>query len=331
MITFIIRRLLIMIPTLFVISIISFAIIQLPPGDYLTSYMANLEQTGETRDEAVIASLKARYGLDQPMHVQYWRWISGVVKGDFGQSFSMNRPVKELIWERLGLTVVISLCTIFFTWIIAIPIGIYSATHKYTPADYFFTFIGFIGMATPSFMIALVLMNFAQERLGVSVGGLFSDDYINAPWSWGRIVDLLKHIWIPVIVLGVGGTAGLIRTVRANLLDQLEMPYVVTARAGGLSEWRLLLKYPVRVAVNPVVSTIGWMLPGIVSGSVIVAVVLSLPITGPLLLDALMDQDMYLAGSFVMLLSALTVIGTLISDILLAWVDPRIRFERRGS
>jgi len=320
-----------MIPTLFVISVISFCIIQLPPGDYLTSYIANLQETGETADEAVVESLRARYGLDKPWSVQYWIWICGVLRGDFGQSFSMNRPVKDLIWERLGLTAAISFCTILFTWCVAIPIGIYSATHQYKASDYLFTFLGFIGMATPSFMIALVLMNLAQNQWGWNVGGLFSESYMDAPWTWDKARDLLQHIWVPVVVLGIGGTAGMIRTVRANLLDQLEMPYVVTARASGLSERRLLLKYPVRVAINPVISTVGWLLPGLVSGSIIVAMVLSLPTTGPLLLKALMEQDMYLAGSFVLLLSTLTVIGTLLSDILLAWVDPRIRFERRSD
>ena len=319
-------RLLLMIPTLFVISVITFIIIQLPPGDYLTTYIANLQETGEEVDEAVIESLRVRYGLDQPMPLQYWKWISGVVVGDFGQSFAMNKPVSELIWERLGLTVTISLVTLVFTWIVAIPIGIYSATHQYKLSDYFFTFLGFIGMATPAFLLALVMMYLSYRWFGTGVGGLFSDEFVGAPWSWAKGVDLLKHLWVPVVVLGVAGTAGLIRVLRANLLDQLEMPYVVTARAKGLSESRLLVKYPVRVAINPVVSTIGWMLPQLVSGAVIVAMVLSLPTVGPLLLRALMEQDMYLAGSIVMLLSLLTVIGTLISDILLAWVDPRIRF-----
>jgi len=328
---YILRRILIMIPTLFVISIITFIVIQLPPGDYLTTYIANLQMTGEVTDEAVIESLRARYGLDKPLPVQYWKWIYGVVQGDFGQSFSYNKPVKELIWERLGLTVTISLITIVCTWIIAIPIGIYSATHQYKFFDYLFTFIGFIGMSAPGFMLALVLLYISYSMFGTSVGGLFSDAYIDAPWTLAKVGDLLRHIWVPVAVLAVGGTAGLIREVRANLLDQLEMPYVVTARAKGLSEWKLLLKYPVRIAVNPIVSTIGWMLPGLVSGAVIVDIVLSLPTSGPLLLNALQDQDMYLAGSFVMLLSTLTVIGTLISDILLAWVDPRIRFERQTS
>ena len=326
MLTYIVRRILIMIPTLMVISIVSFMIIQLPPGDYLTSWIAQMQETGESVDEAQIASLRNRYGLDRPMYVQYWKWISGVVVGDFGQSFALRKPVSTLIWERLGLTMGISLLAIVLTWIIAIPIGIYSATHQYTVFDYLFTFLGFVGMATPPFLLALVVMYFAYTKLGVSVGGLLSDELIGQPWTWAKFADFLKHVWIPVAVLAVSSTAGLIRTVRANLLDQLEMPYVVTARAKGLPTWRLILKYPVRVAINPVVSTIGWMLPRLVSGSVIVAMVLSLPTTGPLMLTALFDQDMYLAGSFVLLLSTLTVIGTLISDILLAWVDPRIRF-----
>jgi len=331
MVTYIVRRLLIMIPTLILISMISFFIIQLPPGDYLTTLVAQMEATGEQVDRAQVESLRQRYGLDQPMYVQYWKWISGVAKGDFGQSFAFQKPVGKLIWDRLGLTVSIALLAILLTWIMAIPIGIYSATHQYTPFDYFFTFLGFIGMSTPAFLLALIVMYFAYAKLGISVGGLLSDEFIGKPWTWPKFVNFLQHIWIPVLVLAVGSTAGMIRTVRANLLDQLEMPYVVTARAKGLPTWRLLLKYPVRIAINPVVSTIGWMLPRLVSGSVIVAMVLSLPTTGPLMLTALFDQDMYLAGSFVMLLSFLTVIGTLISDILLAWVDPRIRFESREA
>jgi len=327
MTTYIIRRVLIMIPTLFLISVISFTIIQLPPGDYLTTYIANLAQTGETVDEARIESLRARYGLDKPLYRQYVLWIWKILRhGDFGQSFSLNKPVKELIWERLALTIVISLLAICVTWILAIPIGIYSATHQYKISDYIFTFLAFIGMATPGFLLALVVMNIAYTQFGISVGGLFSNEFIDAPWSWGKVVDLLQHVWIPVAVLAVAGTGGMVRTMRANLLDQLEMPYVITARAKGLSEWRLLLKYPVRIAINPIVSTIGWMLPMLVSGSTIVAMVLSLPTTGPLMLNALMEQDMYLAGSFILMLSTLTVIGTLISDLLLAWVDPRIRF-----
>ena len=331
MLTYILRRLLIMIPTLLLISIVAFFIIQLPPGDYLTSWVAQMEATGEQVDRAQIESLRKRYGLDRPIYVQYWKWISGFVVGDFGQSFAQRKPVKTLIWDRLGLTVGIALLAMVLTWIIAIPIGIYSATHQYTFLDYVFTFLGFIGMSTPGFLFALVVMYFAYAKFGISVGGLFSDKFVDQPWTMAKFVDFLQHVWIPVLVLAVASTAGLIRTVRANLLDQLEMPYVVTARAKGLPTWRLLLKYPVRVAINPVVSTIGWMLPQLVSGSVIVAMVLSLETTGPLLLTALFDQDMYLAGSFVLLLSTLTVIGTLLSDILLAWVDPRIRFERKRS
>ncbi|HOT49382.1 MAG TPA: ABC transporter permease [Candidatus Hydrogenedentes bacterium] len=331
MLAYIVKRLIIAIPTLLLISIISFVIIQLPPGDYLTTYIANLAQTGETADEAVIESLRARYGLDKPLPVQYIKWIGGVLHGDFGQSFSLNKPVRELIWERLALTMAIALITVVCTWIIAVPIGIYSATHQYKFFDYFFTFLGFIGMSTPAFLFALILMWISYTVFGTSVGGLFSDAQAAAPWSWAKVADLLRHIWAPVTVLAVGGTADLIRLVRANLLDQLEMPYVVTARAKGLSEWRLLIKYPVRIAINPIVSTIGWMLPGLISGSVIVDMVLSLPTTGPLMMNALMEQDMYLAGSFILILSTLTVIGTLISDILLAWVDPRIRFGGQAS
>jgi len=315
-----------MIPTLLLISFVSFFIIQLPPGDYLTSYAANLAQSGDEVSTALLESLRARYGLDRPFLVQYWRWISRVAVGDFGRSFALNKPVSELIWERVGLTVVLTLVAIVVTWIIAIPIGIYSATHQYKLSDHFFTFLGFIGMSCPAFSLALVLLYVAYRAFGTSVGGLFSPEFEEAPWSLARALDLLAHLWVPVLVLAVGGTAGLIRQVRANLLDQLEMPYVITARAKGLPEWRLLLKYPVRVAINPVVSSIGWMLPHLISGSVIIAMVLNLPITGPLLLTALQQQDMYLAGSFVFLLSVLTLIGTLISDILLAVVDPRIRF-----
>ncbi len=325
--TFILRRILILVPTLVLISIISFVIIQLPPGDYLTVKIAQMEATGDEISMEAVEQMRKRYGLDQPIYVQYWRWVTGFVQGDFGQSFAYRKPVADLIWERLGLTVTISLLTLIFTWIVAVPIGIYSAVRQYTVFDYVFTFIGFVGLATPAFLLALVVMFFAFRHLGISVGGLFSREYISAPWSWDRVVDLLKHIWIPVVVLTVGSTAGLIRTIRANLLDQLEMPYVVTARAKGVSPMRLLLKYPVRIAINPVISTIGWTLPWLISGSVIVAYVLNLPTTGPLLLKALYTQDMYLAGTFIMMLSILTVIGTLISDILLAWVDPRIRYD----
>ena len=328
MLTYIIRRILYMIPTLFAISVVAFFIIQLPPGDFLTSLVAGMAEQGETIDSAQLAALKQRYGLDQPFYVQYWKWISGIVfRGDFGQSFEWNRPVNTLIWDRLGLTFILSLSTLVFVWAVAIPVGIYSAVRKYSLGDYVATFLGFIGLATPNFLIALVLLYVSFKYFGQSVGGLFSPEYIDAPWSWGKLTDLLAHLWIPMVVLGTAGTAGLIRTMRANLLDELGRPYVVTARAKGLAENRLLVKYPVRLALNPFVSGLNDVLVQLVSGAAIVSIVLSLPTTGPLLLRALMSQDMYLAGSFILMLSVLTVVGTLLSDILLAWLDPRIRYR----
>ncbi len=331
MIGYIARRILYMIPTLLAISVISFAIIELPPGDYLSAYLANLASSGTQATQDQIASLRQLYGLDQPVYIRYFKWMWRLVQGDLGISFEWNRPVADLIWGRLLLTFAISLCTIIFIWLVAFPIGVYSAVKKYSILDYFFTALSFIGLGLPNFMIALVLLWLAFTYWGVALTGLFSPEYADAPWSMGKFIDLLKHIWVPVIILGVGGPAGLIRTMRANLLDELSKPYVVSARANGLSEWQLLLKYPVRIAINPFISTIGWYLPQLISGSVIVAVVLSLPTTGPLLLNALLNQDMYLAGSFIMLLSVLTVLGTLISDILLAWVDPRIRYDRENA
>ncbi len=316
-----------MIGTLFLISIVSFIIIQLPPGDYLTSYVAQLRQRGELVDEATIDALVKRYGLDQPVYKQYFQWIWGVLQGDFGYSFQWNRPVNVLLWERLALTMSVALFTMLFSWALSFPIGIYSATHQYSIGDYVFTFIGFIGLATPSFLIALVLMWVAFAYFNMSVGGLFSPDFAQAQWSFAKFIDLLKHLWIPAVVLGMGGTAGLIRTIRANLLDELTKPYVETARAKGVPEGRLLFKYPLRLALIPFISVVGWSLPFLFSGEIITSVVLSLPTSGPLLLQALQSQDMYLAGSFIMMLSVLTVIGTLISDLLLAWADPRIRLE----
>jgi peptide/nickel transport system permease protein len=330
MLKYILYRVVLMIPTIFVISVISFIIIQLPPGDFLTSYVAGITARGEEIDEATIQALRDAYGLGQPMHIQYLKWMSGVVRGDFGQSFTWRVAVSELIWSRVWLTVAVSLVTLLFTWFVAFPIGIYSAVRPYSILDYLFTFIGFIGVAMPSFLLALILLVVAFAQFGMSVGGLFSPGMEEAPWSWAKIVDLLQHIWIPVIVLGLGGTASLIRIMRANLLDELHKPYVTTARLKGQSEYTLLMRYPVRVALNPFVSTLGWTLPQLVSGSTIVAVVLSLPLTGPMMLQALVSQDMYLAGSLILILSVLTVIGTLISDILLAWLDPRIRLDRAG-
>ena len=328
MLQFIVRRLLLMLPTLFAVSVVAFIIIQLPPGDYVTSYMANLATSGETLDQQRLDALRERYGFDEPIYVQYWKWVSGIVtEGDFGQSFEWGKPVNDIIWARFRLTVLISLSTLIFTWIIAFPIGIYSAVKQYSIGDYLVTFLGFIGLAVPNFLIALVLMYVSFKYFNQSVGGLYSPEYESASWSWNKFVDLLRHLWIPVIILGLAGTATLVRVMRANLLDELSKPYVITARAKGLPEWQVIMQYPVRIALNPFVSTAGWVLPSLVSGSLIVAVVLSLPTTGPLLLRALTSQDMYLAGAFILLLSVLTMVGTLLSDLALAWLDPRIRYE----
>jgi peptide/nickel transport system permease protein len=328
MLAYTLRRLLLMIPTLFAISVISFVIIQLPPGDFLDSMLAQMEAEGGGMDEQQVAAIRARYGLDQPIWAQYFNWIGGILtRGDFGQSFEWNRPVSELLWDRLGLTVAVSFSALIATWLIAFPIGIYSAVRKYSIGDYIFTGIGMIGLATPSFLVALILMYVAFAYFGQSVGGLFSPEYRDTPWSWGRFVDLLGHIWIPLLVIATNGTASLIRILRANLLDELNKPYVVTARAKGLSEARLLVRYPVRAALNPFVSSLGYVLVGLISGEAIISVVLNLPTTGPILLQALKAQDMYLAASFILMLSVLTVIGTLISDILLAALDPRIRYK----
>ncbi len=328
MLLFIVRRLFYLIPTLIAISIISFAIIQLPPGDFLTSYVAGLRQQGDSVNEAELISLRERYGLGQPVYVQYGKWISGIVlRGDWGQSMEWQKPVKELIWERLGLTIVLSLSALLVSWFIAIPIGVYSATHQYSWLDYTMTTFSFIGLGMPGFLLALIILFLAQSRLGLNVGGLFSDEYILAPWNWAKVVDMLKHLWVPMLILALNSTAGGIRITRANLLDELNKPYVETARAKGVKENKLIWKYPVRVALNPFFSTVGWSLASLVSGATLIAIVLSLQTTGPMMLRALTSQDMYLAGSFLFLLSALTVIGTLISDILLALVDPRIRLD----
>jgi peptide/nickel transport system permease protein len=329
MLSFIIRRVLYMIPTLFLISIVSFIIIQLPPGDFLTSLVATMASTGESVDRTALVALQNRYGLGQPIYVQYWKWLSAILfRGDFGQSFEWNQPVSSLIWGRLFLTFWLSLATLLFTWLVAFPIGIYAAVRQYSLGDYVATVIGYIGLAIPNFLLALVLMYIAFKYFNQSVGGLFSPEYQDAPWSMGKVLDMLAHLWVPVVIIGTSGTAGLIRIMRANLLDELHKPYVTTARAKGMSERALLLKYPVRMALNPFVSTLGWTLPTLVSGAAIISIVMNIPTAGPLLLNALKSQDMYLAASFIMLLSTLTVVGTLISDILLAWLDPRIRYER---
>jgi peptide/nickel transport system permease protein len=326
MLVYILNRIGVIIPTLIAISVVSFVIIQMPPGDYLTIYVQQLQQQGDIVDELVIARLKQRYGLGQPVYVQYWKWISGIVlRGDWGDSMYFSLPVKEVVGDRILLTIALSFSTMIFSWIVSIPVGIYSATHQYSIPDYVITGFNFLGRGIPSFMLALVVLWFAMSKLGMSVGGLFSPAYMSAAWSWAKFVDMLKHIWMPVLILAVGSTAGGIRITRANLLDELSKPYVTTARAKGLKETRLLWKYPVRVALNPFFSTVGWSLARLISGSTIVSIVLSLQTTGPMLFTALITQDMYLAGSFFLWLSTLTVIGTLLSDILLAWVDPRIR------
>ena len=326
MLAYILRRIWIMIPTLFTISIITFIIIQLPPGDFLTSYAASLRAQGDVIDEAELEVMRDRYGLNQPIYVQYGKWIWGIVsRGDWGQSMSLQKPVKDLIWERMTLSMILSIVSLIVGWFVAIPLGVYSATHQYSIVDYVVTFISFVGIGSPGFLLGLVVMYIAMNYMGLSVGGLFSDRYILAPWSFDKFIDLLKHIWIPVSILAFNGTAGGLRTTRANLLDELNKPYVETARSKGLTEERVIWKYPVRVALNPFFSTVGWELANLISGATLLSIVLNLQTEGPMLLNALTAQDMYLAGSFLFLLSVLTVVGTLLSDILLAWVDPRIR------
>jgi peptide/nickel transport system permease protein len=318
-----------LLPLLMVIySFVIFVIIQAPPGDFLTAYVATLASSGSSLSAEQIAAMRHEYGLDQPMIVQYLLWVQHLLHGDFGLSLEYRRPNAELISEMLGLTLALALFSFVLTWVLAIPAGIYSATHPRSIGDHVLTVINYIGVATPNFMLALILMWVAFAYFDVSVTGLFSPDYVNAPWSWGRVADLLQHIWLPALVLGIAGTARLSRIMRANLLDELNKPYVVTARAKGMKEWRLVLRYPVRLAINPLVSTIGWYLPLLFSGSLIVATVMNLPNIGPLLLRALINRDMYLAGGILLIYSFLTVVGTLLSDVLLALIDPRIRVEK---
>ena len=324
---FIIRRLLLLIPTLIAISIVSFVVINLPPGDFLTARIAELEQKGDTTSRQYLEQLKSYYGLDQPIYVQYWRWITRFVQGDFGMSFEYNQPVRQLIGERLALTVLISISTIVFTWIVAIPIGIYSAVNRRSVFDRVLTFISFAGMATPGFLMALVVMVGFLLKFDASLLGLFSPEYVNAPWSWGKFLDLLNHMWLPVVLIGLAGTAGLIRIMRANMLDVLGQQYVLTARSKGLKEVRVVYKHALRNAINPLISMAGMSLPGIIGGEMLTSIVLNLPTTGPLFYRALLMQDMYLAGSFLMFLVVFLVIGNLLADLALAWTDPRIRYE----
>jgi len=328
MLGFILKRVLYMVPTLFGMSVVSFFIIQLPPGDFLTSLISAIADSGQSLDSATVAKLTAQYGLDQPFYVQYWKWISGILfRGDFGWSFDWGQPVSRLIWDRMGITLFVSVLSLILIWAVALPIGIYSAVKRYSIGDHIFTLFGFVGLAIPTFIMALVLMYVSYKFLGQNVGGLFSPEYQDAPWSLAKVWDLCLHLWIPIVVIATNSTAALIRVMRANLSDELNKPYVVTARAKGLKEFTLIMRYPVRIALNPFISTIGWVLPALISGVTITAIVLNLPMAGPLLLRALVSQDMYLAGAFILLMSVLTLVGMLVSDILLAVLDPRIRLQ----
>lgn len=327
MLAYLTRRLFYAILTIWAVSVVAFVIIQAPPGDYVTAYLAQLAVQGSTLGMAEADNLRAYYGLDRPMHYQYYLWLQRMVNGDFGFSFEHQKPVKEVIGERLLLTMILAFASVLFTWTLAIPAGIFSAVRQYSIWDYVFTFVGFIGLAIPNFLLALLLMWVGFSLFGLSVGGLFSPEYLTAPWSWARVWDLLQHLWLPVVILGMAGTAQIMRITRANVLDELRKPYVVTARAKGLSGWRLVVKYPARIALNPVISVTAYVWPYLVSGSIIVSVVLSLPTVGPILLRSLLSQDMFLAGSIIMLIGLMTVVGTFVSDLLLVWADPRIKLE----
>jgi peptide/nickel transport system permease protein len=329
MVGYIAQRLVLAAFTIVAISILSFIIIHLPPGDYVTSYIAQMAANGGAVSAEAAQNLRIQYGLDQPIYIQYLRWVGMIVHGNFGMAMQYQLPVAQVIGDRLWLTVAVSVAALLFTWAVALPIGIYSAIRQNSILDYLFTFIGFIGLAVPNFLLALLILYFGFKYFNMNVGGLFSPEYAEAPWSWAKFQDLLAHLPVPAIVLGMAATAGQIRIMRANLLDEKRKPYVVTARAKGIPEHRVILKYPVRVALNPFASTIGYTLPYIVSGSVIVSIVLSLPTVGPLLYSALVALDMFLAGTIILLLGTLTVIGTLLSDLLLMWLDPRIRLEKR--
>ncbi len=331
MLRYILWRILVMIPTLVIISALVFTIIELPPGDYFESYLAELRAQGEGANLEQIEALRKQYGFDQPLILRYFWWVIGMLQGDFGYSFEYQLPVADVVGDRLWLTMLVSFVTIIFTWIIAFPIGIYSATHKYSYSDYGLTFLGLIGLAIPNFMLALILMYFANIWFGTSVGNLMDQKYLAEPMSWEKAKSILEHLWIPVIIVGLAGTAGMIRRLRANLLDELQKQYVTTARAKGLPPMRALVKYPLRMSLNFFISDIGSILPAIISGAEITAIVLSLETTGPMLIRALQSQDMYLAGSFLMFLAFLTVIGVLISDLALAILDPRIRLQGKST
>jgi peptide/nickel transport system permease protein len=328
MILYIVQRLALLPLLMLIYSFVIFAIIQAPPGDFLSAYVATLASSGSSISADQIAALRHQYGLDQPFVVQYFLWMQNLFHGDFGLSLEYQRPNADLIGEQIGLTIALALFSFVLTWAISVPAGIYSATHPRSLGDHVLTVINYVGVATPNFMLALILMWVAFAYFDISVTGLYSPEFVDAKWSLARVWDLLGHIWLPALVLGIAGTARLSRIMRANLLDELNKPYVVTARAKGMKEWRLVLRYPVRLAFNPLVSTIGWYLPALFSGSLIVATVMNLPNIGPLLLRALINQDMYLAGGILLIYSFLTIVGTLLSDVLLALIDPRIRVEK---
>ena len=328
MILYIVQRLALLPLLMLIYSFVIFAIIQAPPGDFLSAYVATLASSGSSISADQIAALRHQYGLDQPFVVQYLLWMQNLFHGDFGLSLEYQRPNADLIGEQIGLTIALALFSFVLTWAISVPAGIYSATHPRSLGDHVLTVINYVGVATPNFMLALILMWVAFAYFDISVTGLYSPEFVDAPWSLARVLDLLGHIWLPALVLGIAGTARLSRIMRANLLDELNKPYVTTARAKGMKEWRLVLRYPVRLAFNPLVSTIGWYLPALFSGSLIVATVMNLPNIGPLLLRALINQDMYLAGGILLIYSFLTIVGTLLSDVLLALLDPRIRVEK---
>lgn len=327
MFAYILRRLLGMIPTLLVVSILVFIIIQLPPGDFMTSLQAEVAATGGGQDSRTLDALRQRYGLDQPMYIQYLKWMAGFAHGDFGYSLEWNAPVWDLIAGRLAFTILLGGLALILMWVIAVPIGIYSATHQYSLGDNLFTFLGFVGLSLPDFLLALVYMVVASLVFGMSSSGLFSQALENAPWSLAKVLDLLNHLWAPVLILGAAGTAELIRIMRGNMLDVLGQQYITTARAKGLKERIVINKYAVRVAINPLVSVLGMQIPKMISGSIIIGVVLSIPSIGPMFLRALTTQDMYLAGSLLLFMTVLLLIGNLLADIALAWIDPRIRYE----
>jgi peptide/nickel transport system permease protein len=335
MLAYLARRMLLAFFTIWVISILSFLIIELPEGDAVDKWLEWKMQEGNSFDPEGAAIMRRYMGLDKPQYIRYGMWVGHLLRGELGTSFGSGyygdseRPVKQVVGNRIWMTIVLTGFTIIVTWVFAIPVGIYSAVRQHSVGDYIFTFLGFTGLAVPDFLLGLLLMYIAFAYFDQSVGGLFSADYTNAPWSLDKVVDLVNHLWIPAVVLGTSGTAGLIRIMRNNLLDELAKPYVVTARAKGVAPWKLIIKYPVRVAINPLVSTVGYLLPALVSGSIIVSVVLSLPTVGPVLLTAILDQDSPLAGFLILLLGVLTVLGTLVSDILLAVVDPRIKLTNR--